>query len=93
MRAPRTLIAIPPPLAAGIDQIAGSKTRTEFIVDVLEREIPRAQQLAALEQAAGCWSDQDHPELADGGAAYVARLRREEEDPHWPPSSNSETRP
>ena len=38
-RVPRILIAIPPPVAAGIDPMAGSKTRTEFIVDVVEREI------------------------------------------------------
>ena len=93
MRAPRTLIAMPPPVAAGIDQIAGSKTRTEFIVDVLEREILRAQQRAALEQAAGSWSDPDHPELADGGAAYVARLRREEEDTRFSPFPDFGTRP
>ena len=57
MRRQRTLVAIPPKIAAGIDRIAGHGNRTEFIVDVLEQEILRREQLAALEQAAGKWKE------------------------------------
>jgi hypothetical protein len=80
MRHQRTLVAIPPQVAAGIDRIAGHRNRTEFIVEVLEQEILRREQLAALEQAAGKWKDEDHPELAEGGAAYVTRIRQEDEE-------------
>jgi hypothetical protein len=79
MRNPRTVIAIPPKVAAKIDKIAGHRHRTEFVVDILEQEILRREQLAALEQSAGTWTDEDHPELAEGGAAYVARIRQEDE--------------
>lgn len=38
----------------------------------------------ALQAAAGCWKDEDHPELKDGGHAWVRQMRgadkaREEE--------------
>ncbi len=36
------------------------------------------QQLAALEAAAGAWKDEDHPELAEGGAAYVEKIRAQD---------------
>jgi hypothetical protein len=79
MRTPRTLVPIPPKVAAQIDKIAGHGHRTEFIVDVLEREIRRREQLAAIQEAAGSWKDQDHPELANGSEAWVRQMRRESE--------------
>jgi hypothetical protein len=79
MRTPRTLVPIPPQVAAQIDKIAGQGHRTEFIVDVLEREIRRREQLAALEAAAGSWKDEDHPELANGSEAWVRQMRDESE--------------
>jgi hypothetical protein len=75
----RTLVAIPPRIAAKIDQLAGPRRRTEFIVEVLEREILRREQLIALELAAGTWKDEDHLELAGGSTAYVEKLRQEDE--------------
>jgi len=79
MRTPRTLVPIPPKVAAEIDKIAGHGHRTEFIVDLLEREIRRREQLAALEDTAGAWRDEDHPELADGSEAWVRQMRQESE--------------
>ncbi len=53
MRTPRKLIPIPPRVVAGIDKIAGLKQRTSFIVDLLEREIRRHDQIEALREARG----------------------------------------
>lgn len=80
MRAPRTLVPIPPTVAAQIDMIAGKGHRTEFIVDVLEREIRRREQLEALQEAAGSWKDEDHPELANGSEAWITQMRKESKD-------------
>ena len=77
MRASRTMVPIPQRIAAGIDKIAGQKHRIHFIVEVLEAELQRREQLAALEEAAGCWKDEDHPELANGSQAFVRELRNE----------------
>ena len=69
------MVPIPARLAAGIDKIAGHRRRTAFVVEVLEREIRRREQLKALEQAAGAWKDANHPELANGAEAWVREMR------------------
>ena len=77
MRKPRRLIPLPPSLVAGIDKIAGPRRRTSFIVEILEREIRRHEQLEALREAAGCWDEARHSELAQGAAAWVRQTRQE----------------
>jgi metal-responsive CopG/Arc/MetJ family transcriptional regulator len=80
MRAPRAIVSIPQKLAAGIDKITGGqKHRTHFIVEVLETELQRREQVAALEEAAGCWKDENHPELANGSEAFIRELRSKAE--------------
>lgn len=79
MRNPRTLVRIPPKVAAQIDKIAGHGHRTEFIVEVLEREIRRREPLGAIQEATGAWKDEDHPELANGSDAWARQMRRESE--------------
>ena len=37
----------------------------------------RLRQMKALESAAGSWKDKDHPELKEGAAKWVKKLRRE----------------
>ncbi len=37
----------------------------------------RLRQIKALEAAAGAWKDKDHPELKQGAAKWVKKLRRE----------------
>ena len=39
----------------------------------------RYRQIEALKAAAGAWQDQDHPELKQGSARWVRKLRREAE--------------
>ena len=41
-------------------------------------EIRRRRQRKALRETAGAWKDQDHPELKDGAAAWVHRMREED---------------
>jgi hypothetical protein len=91
MRAPRILVPIPQRIAAGIDKIAGQKHRARFIAHVLATELQRREQLAALEEAAGCWKDENHPELENGSEAFIRELRnlatrRLEETQHQIPS-------
>lgn len=77
MRRLRTVVAIPPQLAAAIDKIAGEKHRSAFVVEVVEREVRRREQLGALREAAGSWKDEDHPELAEGADKWVRKIRQE----------------
>ncbi|MBL7163569.1 MAG: hypothetical protein ISS57_13290 [Anaerolineales bacterium] len=43
-----------------------ARERTKFITEVLERELRRKRQRAALKASYGAWSDEDHPEMATG---------------------------
>jgi len=76
----RTLVPIPPEVAAQIDKIAGHGHRAEFVVEVLEREIRRREQLAAIQDVTGSWKDEDHPELANGADSWVRQMRQESAD-------------
>jgi len=39
----------------------------------------RLRQIKTLDEAAGAWKDQDHPELKQGAAKWVKQLRRASE--------------
>ena len=74
-----SVIKIPEELARELDRLAGAekKTRTAYVVDLLWRDVRRHQQRAQLHRSAGAWHPADHPELAEGAAAYVDRIRAE----------------
>ena len=44
-----------------------------------ESEIRGREQLKAIEEAAGCWKDEAHPELASGSEASIRQMRQESE--------------
>ena len=75
-----TIIEIPEELASELDRLAGAKRRTAYAIDVLWREVRRNKQREALELSKGAWKTEDHPELAQGGAAYVEQIRAERDE-------------
>ncbi|MGO9263078.1 MAG: hypothetical protein ACLQU1_43385 [Bryobacteraceae bacterium] len=77
-----SVIEIPEELAHELDRLAGAehKPRTAYLVDVLWRDVRRNKQREALKLSAGAWNPADHPELAQGGAAYVERIRSEPDE-------------
>ena len=72
------VIKIPAELADELDSLAGHKRRTAYAIDVLWSEVRRHKQRRALRLSAGAWKD--HPELSEGGAAYVERVRSEADE-------------
>jgi uncharacterized protein (DUF433 family) len=66
-----SVIEIPEDLAHELDRLAGAE---------LCRDVRRNKQREALRLSSGCWNPADHPELAEGGAAYVDRIRSEEDE-------------
>ena len=76
----RAVIQIPPHLAAELDQLAGPGHRSEFAVEVLNREVQRRRLLKIFENKEPIWKDEDHPELAQGADAWVRQMRQEAED-------------
>ena len=75
MNAKRTHIVIPQQLAAEIDTLVGKRGRSTFLTQAAEKELMRLRQIKALEGIAGVWKDKDHPELKQGAAKWVRKLR------------------
>ena len=73
----RTHIVIPQQLVAEIDAIVGKRARSAFLTQAAEKELMRLRQIKALESIAGAWKDKDHPELKEGAAKWVRKLRQE----------------
>ena len=80
MAGAQAIIKIPDELANELDRLAGSRRRTAYALEVLWRDVRRQKQRLALEQSAGAWKQEDHPELAQGGEAYVELIRSEPDD-------------
>ena len=70
----RTHVFLPEALLTDIDKLFGKGKRSAFLTEIVEREVRRQKLLRALDDAAGCWKDEDHPELKDGSAAWVKEL-------------------
>ena len=77
MNTRRTHIVIPQQLVAEIDILVGKRGRSAFLTGAAEKELMRLRQIKALEAAAGAWKDRDHPDLKQGSAKWVKKLRRE----------------
>jgi hypothetical protein len=75
-----TTINVPDELAHEIDLLAGPSQRSAYVVDVLWKEIRRTRQREALLASAGVWKSENHPELANGGAAFIEVTRSEREE-------------
>jgi hypothetical protein len=75
----QNVIKIPPELARELDLLAQAehKRRTPYVVDLLWRDVRRNKQRQALALSSGAWNPDQHPELAEGGASYVERIRSE----------------
>ena len=79
MNTKRTHIVISQQLVAEIDTAVGKRGRSAFLAQAAEKELMRLRQLKALKATAGSWKDKDHPELKQGAARWVDKLRRQDE--------------
>ncbi len=72
----RTHVVLSDQLVMDIDSLVGSGQRAILITQAAEKELMRRRQLQALNQLVP-WNEKDHPELKQGAAKYVRKLRRE----------------
>jgi hypothetical protein len=72
----RAHVVVSEELLKEIDAFVGNRQRSSFITAAAERELMRLRQLHALQNLVP-WEDKDHPELKQGAAKYVRKLRRE----------------
>jgi hypothetical protein len=78
----QSVIKIPEELAHELDRMAGAehKPRAAYVVDLLWRDVRRNKQREALRLSSGTWNPAVHPELAEGGAAFVDQIRSETDE-------------
>ena len=72
----RTHVVLSDQLVKEIDTLVGSGQRAILITQPADKELMRRRQLQALNQLVP-WNEKDHPELKQGAAKYVRKLRRE----------------
>ncbi len=71
----RTHVVLSDQLVKEIDTMVGRRQRSSFLTQAAEKELMRLRQIEALKAADGAWKDQDHPELKQGAAQWVRKLR------------------
>jgi hypothetical protein len=82
LEAAMSVIHIPDELAHELDLLARAeqKSSVPYVVELLWRDVKRGKQLQALKVSSGSWKTEDHPELSQGGAAYVEQIRSEADE-------------
>jgi hypothetical protein len=76
----RAHVVLSEDLVREIDKIAGARGRSAFLAELAEREIKRQQLLNMFKREEPIWKDEDHPELEQGAAAWVRKIRAENDD-------------
>jgi hypothetical protein len=74
----RTHVVLSEQLVKDIDRLVGGRQRSSFLTQAAERELMRLRQLKALDELMP-WDEKKHPELKQGAAKYVRKLRRQDE--------------
>jgi hypothetical protein len=59
----KTHIIFPAELLDAIDKTIGGRKRSKFIVEAAKEKLEEIKFQQALEVAAGCWKDENHPDL------------------------------
>jgi hypothetical protein len=68
-------VALPVDVVAGIDKLVGKRSRSAFLTELAQREIKIRRRREVLRETAGAWKSEDHPELAQGVAAWIRPIR------------------
>ena len=71
---------IPEEILNEIDRLVGKRKRSEFIAEATRKELKRLKLQNALENAAGAWKDEDHPDIVQKGTYKWVRDLREESE-------------
>ena len=75
----RAHVLLPEDLLREIDALVGPRGRSSFLVETARQEVRRQKLVHFLESKNSAWKNKDHPELAEGAAAWVSKLRTESE--------------
>lgn len=56
-------VTFPQSVLQRLQERVAPRQRSAFVVEAVEEKLAVQEQLSALEEAAGSWSDEDHPEM------------------------------
>ncbi len=73
----KVTITLPKWVLQQMDELIPTRQRSRFVAEALAERLALADQLLALEESAGAWSDEGHPEMVDDEAIdrWLAGLR------------------
>jgi hypothetical protein len=71
-------VTLPEDLLARLDTRVPARQRSRFIAEAIESQLTIAEQLVALDETAGAWSDEKHPEMLtdEGIDSWLSDLRQ-----------------
>ena len=74
----KTHLVFPRELLETIDKFVGKRKRSRFVVEAAKEKLAREKFAKALKEAAGCWRDENHPDLMTKRDVdrYVRKLRK-----------------
>lgn len=61
--AQKITVTIPSALLNRLNESIPKRQRSEFIVEAIEERLALEEQYVAIEEAAGAWTDEHHPEM------------------------------
>jgi hypothetical protein len=73
----KVTLTLPQSLLIRLDAAVSGRKRSRFIVEAIEDRLAIAEQLAALEETAGAWTDERHPDMRSDADIdqWLANLR------------------
>jgi hypothetical protein len=81
-------VLLPEDLLREIDALVGPRGRSAFLVETARGEVRRQRLLKFLENKSPAgntaWKNENHPEMVQGAAAWVHKLRTESETRRTP---------
>jgi hypothetical protein len=76
--AQKVTITLPKLVLQRLNEVVPARQRSRFISEVLTERLALEEQVLALEESAGAWTEESHPEMQDGAAIdrWLTRLRQ-----------------
>jgi len=81
----RINVTFPTTLLEELRRYVPRRERNKFILEATERELEKIRALKAIQESAGAWSDEDHPDLmtVEDVNRYVRELRERGAPKSW----------
>jgi len=64
----KVTITLPKAVVTRLNELVPTRQRSRFIAEALEERLALEGQQLALDETAGAWSDENHPEMLDDAA-------------------------